>query len=77
MIGPENEITSEIVWRNSDHSLMYNSPVLKDGMLYGISTLNAAFCLAVEGGETAWSAPLDSGKPGFDNPPFVARGLDG
>jgi outer membrane protein assembly factor BamB len=48
-------------WKNPDNSLMYNTPVLRDGWLYGISNLNSLFCVNAESGESAWSAPM--GQP--------------
>jgi len=56
----DEKITSEYVWYNTDNSLMYNSPVLKDGVLYGLSSANDVFCVNVESGKTAWTAPLAS-----------------
>ena len=52
---------------NTDNSLIYNTPALKDGLLYGISTTNVLFCVKEDNGETAWSAPL-SGQ-GSQPPP--------
>jgi outer membrane protein assembly factor BamB len=52
------ELAAMEAWSNPDNSLMYNTPVLKDGMLYGISTLNSLFCVDAESGETKWNAPL-------------------
>jgi outer membrane protein assembly factor BamB len=70
MAGPDSGITAlrfnkqgegvtvEEVWKNADNSVGFNTPVLKDGMLYGISNLNSLFCLNVETGETVWNSPL-------------------
>ena len=55
-----DKVTSELVWQNPDNSLMFNSPVLKDGVFYGISNKNNVFCVDVENGKTAWSASLAS-----------------
>jgi outer membrane protein assembly factor BamB len=55
-----DKLTSDYVWQNPDNSLMFNSPVLKDGVFYGISSLNNVFCVDVESGKTAWSASLAS-----------------
>ncbi|TWT77688.1 Quinohemoprotein ethanol dehydrogenase type-1 precursor [Posidoniimonas polymericola] len=53
-----DELTAEPVWKNTDNSLQFNSPVLKDGMLYGLSNLGSLFCVDAESGDTAWTAPL-------------------
>ena len=55
-----DKVTSEIVWQNADDSLMFNTPVLKDGVFYGLSSVNNVFCVNVESGKTAWSASLAS-----------------
>jgi outer membrane protein assembly factor BamB len=45
-------------WKSEDNSLMYNTPVLRDSHLYGVTGLNAIFCLNATTGESAWSAPI-------------------
>jgi outer membrane protein assembly factor BamB len=45
-------------WRTEDNSLMYNTPVLRDGHLYGITNLNAIFCANAKTGESTWSSPI-------------------
>lgn len=57
----DEEVTSEIVWKNDDNSLMYNSPVLKGKVFYGLSNNNQLFCVNVDSGETAWTADLPAG----------------
>jgi outer membrane protein assembly factor BamB len=57
-VTKSGKVESEIVWKNADNSLMYNSPVLKDGKFYGISDQNQAFCVDAASGETAWTASL-------------------
>jgi outer membrane protein assembly factor BamB len=60
----DDAVTSEIVWKNGDNSLIYNTPVLKDKALYGLSNNNKLFCVNMEGGETTWSADLPSSGGG-------------
>jgi outer membrane protein assembly factor BamB len=45
-------------WRQTENSLMYNTPVLRGGGLYGISGTNNLFCMNAETGEIAWSIPI-------------------
>lgn len=54
----DDEVAPEEAWKNTDNSVGFNTPVVKDGKLYGISGLNSLFCLNVENGQTAWNAPL-------------------
>ncbi len=51
-----DEVTSEIVWENGDNSLMFNTPVMRDGVFYGLSSTNALFCVNAADGTTLWSA---------------------
>lgn len=53
-----DEVAAEGIWKNTDNSVGFNTPVLKDGKLYGISGLNSLFCINVESGKTDWNAPL-------------------
>lgn len=58
----DGKVTSDIVWHNGDNSLMFNTPVLKDGHIYGLSNTNSVFCVNVETGKTTWTASLASGS---------------
>lgn len=42
------------LWTNSEFSTAYNTPVLKDGFLYGMSNQNKLFCINAGNGQTAW-----------------------
>jgi outer membrane protein assembly factor BamB len=46
------------LWKNPDNSVMFNSPVLKSGFLYGLTAGNEFFCLNAQDGKTAWTAPV-------------------
>jgi len=45
------------LWKNTDNSVMFNSPVLKNGLLFGFSAGNDFFCVKTGDGKTAWTAP--------------------
>jgi outer membrane protein assembly factor BamB len=49
------------LWHNEKSSAQFNTPVLKDGHLYGLSTSNELFCIDASNGQTAWTAPLTAG----------------
>lgn len=53
-----SEFASQELWTNADNSLQFNTPVLKNGLLFGLSNLSSVFCIRVENGQTAWNAPL-------------------
>ncbi len=63
-----DKITAKELWKNPDKSVQFNTPVIRDGLLYGITQGNELFCLNAKDGKDAWSAPLGqpnrSGTPG-------------
>jgi outer membrane protein assembly factor BamB len=56
--GQGEQADVERVWRNDENSLQFNSPVLKDGLLFGLTGAGQLFCVNTRSGETAWSVPL-------------------
>jgi outer membrane protein assembly factor BamB len=54
------------LWKNPDHSVQFNTPVLKAGFLYGLSANNDLFCLGAQDGRTAWSAPAAPAEGGAE-----------
>jgi outer membrane protein assembly factor BamB len=62
------------LWSNSEKSVQFNTPVLKNGFLYGLTPDNEFFCINAQNGQTAWSAPLSptaapAGGGGAEGPP--------
>jgi outer membrane protein assembly factor BamB len=51
------------IWSNPDTAVQFNSPVLKEGRIYGLSQRGDLFCLDVQGGKTLWTTSL--GGRGF------------
>ena len=50
----------ERVWRNTDNSVQFSTPVLKDGLLFGLTSAGQLFCINTKNGEeTAWSVPIN------------------
>ena len=47
------------LWSNTEAGEKWNSPVLKDGFLYGISDLRKIYCIDAATGKTAW---IDAGN---------------
>lgn len=52
------------LWSNPDNSVQFNSPVVKNGLLFGLSQRGALFCLDAETGKTDWTDPV-GGRGGF------------
>ncbi len=63
--------TAKELWKNPEISVQFNSPVLKEGFLYGLTGKNELFCLNAADGKTAWTAPLNA--PAADAPPPADR----
>jgi outer membrane protein assembly factor BamB len=43
------------LWSNPEFTTVYNTPVLKDGFLYGISSQSRLFCINAGTGKTTWT----------------------
>jgi outer membrane protein assembly factor BamB len=58
------------LWHNPDASVQFNTPVLKDGGVYGLSASNELFCLDAKDGKQLWTAPAPAaqGGGGFGGP---------
>jgi len=52
-----DSIAATELWKNVDNSVMFNTPVLKNGFLFGLSAGNDFFCINAKDGKTAWTAP--------------------
>ena len=48
-------LAAKDVWSNEEIGTGFNSPVLKDGKLYGLSDKGSLFCLDAQTGKTAWA----------------------
>ncbi len=72
----DGEVSGNEIWRNDDvnTTTMYNTPVLLNGMMFGLSSGNQLFCVNVENGETQWNAPFSSGEGGGEQARDNQRG---
>jgi outer membrane protein assembly factor BamB len=43
------------VWTNMDNSVQFDSPVLKSGLIFGLSQKGSFFCVNAQTGKTAWT----------------------
>ncbi len=46
------------LWSNPDNAVQFNTPVLKNGKLYGISQKGDLFCLNAADGKTLWTSSV-------------------
>jgi outer membrane protein assembly factor BamB len=63
--------TSEL-WSNPDIAPQYNTPVLRDGFLFGLSDRGNLFCVDAGTGRTAWIDETSRDRAGFG--PVVGAG---
>jgi outer membrane protein assembly factor BamB len=50
--------TGKVLWDNPRISVQFNTPVVKDGLLFGLTSANELFCINTQTGQTAWSASI-------------------
>jgi outer membrane protein assembly factor BamB len=53
------------LWSNEDLATQFNTPVLTDGLLFGLSNRNNLFCIDAQTGQTAWTDAVARGSRGF------------
>jgi outer membrane protein assembly factor BamB len=58
----DNFVSAEL-WSNPDTSVQFNTPVLKNGLLFGLTQNNQLFCINTKDGKTLWSAPFPGSTP--------------
>jgi outer membrane protein assembly factor BamB len=69
-----DEIATTELWSTSENNPKFNTPVLKDGLVYGISEGNKLFCAKAETGKAAWSTALGTGGGGGGGGRMGGRG---
>ena len=64
------KIAAKEVWNNPEKAVQFNTPVLKDGLLYGLSQSNELFCINAQDGKSAWATQVaaPAGGPGMRGP---------
>jgi outer membrane protein assembly factor BamB len=53
------------LWNNAEIAPQFNTPVLKNGFLYGLSNQGNFFCVNAQTGETAWIDDAQTDRGGF------------
>jgi outer membrane protein assembly factor BamB len=49
-----NEIVTKELWSNPEVGAKWNTPILKDGFLFGFTDLKRVYCINASTGQTAW-----------------------
>jgi outer membrane protein assembly factor BamB len=52
-----DELTGKELWSNDD-AVKFNTPVVKNGLIFGITANDKLFCINAETGKTAWTTAL-------------------
>jgi outer membrane protein assembly factor BamB len=50
-----DSFTAKELWSNPDNAVQFDSPVLKSGLIFGLSQRGNFFCLNAQTGKTAWT----------------------
>ena len=53
------------IWSNPELAPQFNTPILKDGLLFGLSNRGNLFCINAQTGQTAWTDTTPRGRGGF------------
>ena len=53
------------LWANDQVGTQFNTPVLKDGKIFGLSNRGNLFCLSAADGKAAWTGSESFGRRGF------------
>lgn len=51
------EVSGKELWTNADVAVQFNTPLLKSGLLFGLTDRGSFFCLNAENGQTQWTDP--------------------
>lgn len=53
-----DSLAAKELWKNPNVSVQFNTPVIYEDKIFGISAQDSLFCLKASDGQTAWTAPL-------------------
>ncbi len=60
-----NGFAAKELWNNAELGVQFNTPVLKDGLLFGLTDRNNLFCINAQTGQTKWTDATPRGSRGF------------
>jgi outer membrane protein assembly factor BamB len=64
-----DKLAGKELWMNDEKSVQFSTPVVKDGIVYGITQGNELFAISLADGKTLWAeqaGPPGGGRPGRD-----------
>jgi outer membrane protein assembly factor BamB len=51
-------LSGKELWNNPDNSVIYNTPIVKNGHVFGQSSKEVLFCINAESGKTEWTSTI-------------------
>jgi outer membrane protein assembly factor BamB len=60
----EDKFAAKELWKKNDSPGKYNTPMLKDGLLYGLTGGRSFYCMKAETGEVLWTDKTKRGECG-------------
>jgi outer membrane protein assembly factor BamB len=70
-----DQISAKEIWNAPDQSVQFSTPVLKNGLIYGLAPNNELFCVNARDGKVAWTAPFPGQATRTGNAPRAAATL--
>ncbi|HWE93148.1 MAG TPA: PQQ-binding-like beta-propeller repeat protein [Tepidisphaeraceae bacterium] len=72
-----DKFTGKELWSNGDKSVQFSTPVVRNGLVYGLSQSNELFCIDEKTGKAAWNAAIATAGAGGPPPGGPAGGPGG
>lgn len=63
-----DKVVAKDLWESPEKTVQFNTPVLKNGRLYGLTGNNDLFCLDAKDGKVVWSTPFPGTPEGGATP---------
>ena len=60
-----DDFVAKELWSNPEVATQFNTPVLKDGLLFGLTNRGNLFCINAQTGRTAWTDATQRDRGGF------------
>jgi outer membrane protein assembly factor BamB len=61
-----NELDAKELWKNEDNSVQFNSPIVRNGFVFGLTGNDKLFCINAKSGKTEWTQGIKGGgRPGY------------
>jgi hypothetical protein len=61
-------LAAKDLWSNAENGVQFNTPVVKNGLIFGLSERDNLFCINGQTGKTTWTVPvaeaIGGGQPG-------------